>query len=519
MKKPLKTTKDRAAVLARLTESQRGMQAGAGERGQQPAIAVKILTAIPAGDSSQKSATLMTRNGGTLQETGQTVLVRHVGEGAVSAGAIVTPEPCGRLGLCFTRSVQVVRQAVVQHRPVRLVGPIAGELGTEDTDWEWGTYRQYPYGSQQLGGWFASVDFTELPPVTAPNVTADYVLKMKPLRFEVHGYAGQYCGGQRFQSAQLSSTMSLWARERLANYGTSDNAPGGFFGIGLQNTIAETFHFSPASASTIQLTSDGLVAAAANRLGMGLSYSTTIAITNYRIRANGANITGIVSGSFSNTTPLPIPLANYAGQTLQFDVWITVTVKVFVQGAYTPEVRQVAFARSDANFMPVRLFNEQYNLNGLDQSTRFNLAFDSNGPEGVSSLLMDTSSTTGWTVSAASSANQLSIYKTISGQLNTITLSWGFETPTLKWVVGSPAFGPEYKPRDNSKFDGLLFANGSQRKIGTWDSSVSTQFDLLGSLDPFAQSYDIAKSGTDPAGTQRDAYYATQPQTITVTKV
>jgi hypothetical protein len=533
MKKPLKATKDRAAVLARLTESAKRQQAGAGERGQQPAIAVKILAAIPAGDSNQKSAMLMTRSGGVMQETGQTVLVRHVGEGSVSAGAIVTPEPCGRLGLCFTRSVQVVRQAVVQHRFAQLVGPVAGEIGTEDTDWEWGTFSNYRYGQQQLGGWFASVDFTELPPVTAPNSWGEYVLKMKPMRFKVHGYEGQFGGGTRTNPGLYSS---LWWREKANRYTFSNTETNPkHFGIGLQNTIAEAFHFSPAIAERIRLPTTGIVTANNGAIGPNLSYAVSAAITNYRIWANETDLTGIVATPYAvpvpdQTTPdafvqVSIPQANYAGQTLEFDLWVTVTVRVFVRGAYAPAIRQVVFGRTDVNYNTVRLDNTQYSLNGLDTSTRFLLEFDANGIEGRTSLLMDTSTETGWAVATVYDQYQLTVYKVLEGQQasSAIQLDWSTETPTLS-VRNQYGDKVLYKPRDNAKFNALLFANGSQRSVGTWDPEAATYFDILGGV-PLSSSLfglDIIKSGTGATGSieqLNDAYYATQPQTITVTKV
>ena len=522
--KRLQATKDRAATLARMIQASSGIgTTSSKEGGSSGPVAVRISSNIAAGDSGLKDATLMVLDGGVLVDTKQTIKVRHVGDAAVAAGTIVTPEPCGRLGLCFTRDVQVVRTAIVQHRFVQLVGPIPGELGTENTDWQWGAYKQYPYPAgpiAQTAGWFASVDFVELPPITAPNITANYVLKMKPLRFKVHGYAGQYCGGRRSDDpAAGSKYMTLWGRERLRNYGSNDNAPSDFFGIGLQDTIAETFHFSPASADIIQITDEGIVPAVAGKLPTGLNYGVAVTITHYRIRVDGEAITGIIPavGNFTwNTKPLPIPLANYAGKTLEFDLWCTVTISVFVAGPYTPEIRQVVFARADANFMPVRLFNKQYTLNGLDKTTRFLLEFDSNGPEGRTSLLMDTSTETGWTVASYSSDTSLVIFKRPPGSatVNTIELRWSHETPVL--TIGTGFDPVSYKPRDNGKFAGLVFANANERKIGTWDASVPTQFDILGSL-PALRAFDIAKSGADDYGA--DAYYATKPQTITVTKV
>ena len=53
---------------------------------KQSGVTVEIVSEIAAGDYSQHQAKLLTMPGGQLQETGNTVTVRHIGQSGVPAG-------------------------------------------------------------------------------------------------------------------------------------------------------------------------------------------------------------------------------------------------------------------------------------------------------------------------------------------------------------------------------------------------------------------------------------------------
>jgi hypothetical protein len=512
MKKALKTTKDRAAVLARLTESQRGMQAGAGERGQQPSIAVRILAAIPAGDSSQKSAMLMTRNGGTLQETGQTVLVRHVGEGSVSAGAIVTPEPCGRLGLCFTRSVQVVRIAPIQQRMMQAVGPIAGELGTEDTDWKFGTFQGQPY-QQLAGGYFADLDFGSEATVTAPSFVPTWTLKMKPFRWKCHGYGEAFWGGQRAQDPILSGYCTLMDMLR-ANFRP-------YMQAGLQAKVAEVFHYSPAVAKKVLIPVNGFLSTRFPRLFPAGRTQVEVSFTHYRVWMDGVDETGIqASGGPGVGTQLTaaIPEADYSGKQMLVDLWVTITIQD--SGVVADQVKQVLWIDHRANFRTSDLYNDSTTPWSSDTGARFRLDFDSNGPGGITTIDTVDDPSAGWVLTAAGTiSEQLTLRKTSNGA--EFVMDWVTrEIPRISYKASSTATRFWYLPADNSKFEPLRFENGNSVTVGTWVPPGPIAFNLVGQEKAYsgvnARYLDLKGSGGLPGS---DDPFTAVPQVITLTQI
>lgn len=195
MKKHIVTTRDRAAALARLAEQSTTRGLSSSERGQSGALCVKILAAIPAGDYRQRDAMLMKLDGGALVETGQTVKVRHVGEAAIAANTIVTPEPCGTLGLCFTNHAEIVREAIRLYRPARIVGPqsAAGSPVADYTaSWGFGPWY-HPVNLYAKSGYFADVDFSTTPDGYDSARQAWYwIKKMAPMRYALYAYDGQF---------------------------------------------------------------------------------------------------------------------------------------------------------------------------------------------------------------------------------------------------------------------------------------------------------------------------------------
>jgi hypothetical protein len=513
--KPVKTTRDRAAVLAGLIESAKKQQAGAGERGQQPSVAVKILAAIPAGDSGQKSAMLMTRNGGTLQETGQPVLVRHVGEGAVSAGAIVTPEPCGRLGLCFARSVQVVRIAPIQQRMIQAVGPIAGELGTEDTDWEFGTFQGQPY-QQLAGGYFADLDFGSEATVTAPSFIPTWTLKMKPFRWKCHGYGEAFWGGQRDNQYRITGANGY---STLLDMLTSNFRP--YMQAGLQAKVAEVFHYSPAVAKQVLIPINGFLSTRFPRLFPAGRTEVQVTFTHYRVWMDGVDKTGIVVSAgpgVGTQITAAIPEADYSGKQMLVDLWVTITIQD--SGVVADQVKQVLWIDHRANFRTADLYNSSTTPWSSDTGARFTLDFDSNGPDGLTTIDTVDDPSAGWVLTAAGTiSEQLTLRKTSTGA--EFVMDWiTREIPRISYKASSASTRFWYLPADNSKFEPLRFENGNSVTVGTWVPPGPIAFNLIGQEKAYpsvnARYLDLKGSGGLPGS---DDPFTAVPQVITLTQI
>jgi hypothetical protein len=492
------------------------MQAGAGERGQQPAIAVKILAAIPVGDSGQKSAMLMTRNGGTLQETGQPVLVRHVGEGAVSAGAIVTPEPCGRLGLCFTRSVQVVRIAPIQQRMIQAVGPIAGELGTENTDWKFGTFQGQPY-QQLAGGYFADLDFGSEATVTAPSFVPTWTLKMKPFRWQCHGYGEAFWGGQRDNQYRITGANGY---STLLDMLTSNFRP--YMQAGLQAKVAEVFHYSPAVADRVLIPANGFLWTRFPRLFPAGRTEVQVTFTHYRVWMDGVDKTGIVVSAGpavgSNQIYAAIPEADYSGKQMLVDLWVTITIQD--SGVVADQVKQVLWIDHRANFRTADLYNNSTTPWSSDTGARFTLDFASNGPDGLTTIDTVDDPSAGWVLTAAGTiSEQLTLRKTSTGA--EFVMDWiTREIPRISYKASSTATRFWYLPADNSKFEPLRFENGNSVTVGTWVPPGPIAFNLVGQEKRIPSTLynmlDLKGSGGLPGS---DDPFTAVPQVITLTQI
>jgi hypothetical protein len=553
MKKPLRATKDRAAVLARLTESAKRQQAGAGERGQQPAIAVKILAAIPAGDSNQKSAMLMTRNGGVMQETGQTVLVRHVGEGSVSAGAIVTPEPCGRLGLCFARSVQVVQAGVTLYRPMRLVGPIAPEGGVVAAytqPWLFGPWQtralNYVPAGWTTSGYYTECDFS----AAHSGVDSTYGFNlwfkyMQPVRYEIASYAGEFCRQLYDEQRQI------YRKQR------------GPLTVGESDGLGVAGHLSPLKISRLNADGDGIMCVSGitwngndQAIGSNVSYPITTPeqptpitgryytsirnIAYYRVWIDGVDQTGI-RATFGQSGWAPEP-AEYLGKTAWFDFWPRYTIGLTRRGAsgevIPPSetlnaVRQIGWIDPANNGHPCRLGATDYSQAITVTGSRFQLDFDVNGPFGLSTLIMQTDTTAGWSFTTPSNTQQM---EKQSGFISPgipqngaiivrLTLNWlESDRPILsynRWVyVASGVSGGwviktwHYRPEPSTDFSGTIAPSGYNVRHGVWSPAAPAAFKLFAGSG--ANSYEFRNAGD---GIIPKADWLTVPQTITVAQV
>lgn len=527
MRQPIRATRDRAAALARLTEQARAQGLTSSERGQSPALCVKILTAIRAGDYRQKDAMLMRLDGSTLVETGQTVKVRHVGEAAIAANTIVTPEPCGTLGLCFTNHAEIVREAVRLYRPARIVGPQAA-AGSPVADYtaSWGFGPWYhPPNLYAKSGYFADVDFSTLPDGYDSARQAYYwIKKMVPMRYALHAYNGQF-------------SPFLYGGGRPSGYGTA--AP---LQIASTSVIGVTGHLSPFLArgvsivynwdtlgvsEAVNLPGNRPVETATQPLPVTGRTMNAWAYQNYkRIWVDGVDVTGIV-GTSSNggagATFLSDP-QEFIGKTLEIDVWWRLAVYLSAKGKVNEvvpsngtlqAVRQILLLPSEECTGVI----EATQYGGPDLQQQWNLAFDINGPFSATSLVMGPAPTSGWAWQVYGNATRMT--RTSGGILAILDFDWRESDRPMITYTRQDATNPfgsygiwRYRPADTATFSGLVTPSSYNVKKGIWNPDASTVFELFHGKTPYGNGYRYA-GDLEPD----DLDFSAVPQTITVSKV
>jgi hypothetical protein len=456
---------------------------------------------------------LLSLVGEVLTETGQTVRVRHVGEGSIAAGTVVTPEPCGQLGLCYTKSAEIVRTAPYPHRFAKAVGPIAGELGTENTDWQFGSFQNHPW-SQPTTGWYAENDFSAAPTISGPLFLQTWTLKMKPFRWKAWGYGEAYYGGVRMQRAVASRRPPVPFEEWATGlYGaTSATYPT----FGLQPQVAEEYHYSPTTADRVHLP-NGLRFTRFPRLFPFSRTDVEEQITHYRIWIDGVDKTGIRTGNlpFALGGFAGIPLDSYEGKQIEFDVWLTYTITD--SGVVDDAARQVAWVDNFAGCKPILLQPTTTQAVSSDYDSRFLFEFDAYGPESLTELATATDPATGWTLREWPSVNGVGVEKTGVGIL--LMDWWRREIPWLTYAPSGANATFVYMPADNGKFEPLRCENGAAVTVGTWTPSTPTDFKIIGAIRYNAQFpygiFDVKGSG---GLVTLDDLYANRPAVITVTK-
>ena len=528
MRQPLRATRDRAATLARLTQEARQQLATRGERGQQQPVVVKILTAISAGDYRQRDAMVMKLDAGVLVETGQTVKVRHVGEAAIAANTIVTPEPCGTLGLCFTNHAEVVREAVRLYRPASIVGPqsAAGSPVADYTStWGFGPWY-HPPNLYAKSGYFADVDFSTLPDGYDSTRQAWYwIKKMQPMRYALHNYDGQL---SQFLFSRMPPSRLGLAFDPLQ--------------VASANVIGVAGHLSPylVRSASIYYNGDNLgtdinavnstgyrpVETAAQPTPITGRTMTSQAFQNYgRARVDGVDVTGIVGtstqGVMGATFAMPDELL---GKTLEIDVWWRIVVYLSARGragetipsnGTLQAVRQILLLPSEE--CTGVLGATQYGGPELEQA--WNLAFDVNGPFSATSLLMGPAPTSGWAWQVYGNATRMT--RTSGGIQAILDFDWRESDRPMITYTRQDATNPfgsygiwRYRPADTATFSGLVTPSSYNVKKGIWNPDTSTVFELFHGKTPYGNGYRYA-GDLEPD----DLDFSAVPQTITVSKV
>lgn len=562
MRQPLRATKDRAATLARLTQEARQQLATRGERGQQQPVVVKILTAIPAGDYRQKDAMLMSLDGSTLVETGQPVKVRHVGEAAVTAGTIVTPEPCGQLGLCFVREVQAVKSGLTARRFLRLVGPIdpvtTGATADHTTAWKFGPWfgRKLPAGQSPIpgtatGGYYIDQDLSAAQ--TAVGGSFRWLKYMQPLRFEVYGFPGQYMEPvYRYQKPDLTGLAVTNTTEIIQLEAGEASATG------------INHHLSPMLFSSIQSPAGGVCS---TKVGQTIStieqpapqfgsasYYSRVLIMFARLWLNGVDKTGIIARptSISNVDAGGVQLAGYdqvawplfsidphelIGQSCYIDVWPRYDIRGARQG--TSVTRQIGWIDPANNGVPLQLNSTDYAATPNVNDSRWDFAFDADGPGGLSTLTTSyvDDPANGWTRQPTTDGQLFSKFPANPQAGNKgYTLLFRYVRGDRAQVVytiytyyltgGGGIFSPYltaranayyYSPPDTGDYSGVMLKSGYTVKAGRWTPSSPTIFSITGGASD-ATSAKVAEFQYDAQNGIATVYDGI-PLAITVTKV
>ena len=526
MRQPLRATKDRAATLARLTQQARQELATRGERGQQPSVAVRIKTAVPSGNYAQHDGMLLSLVGGVLTETGQTVRVRHAGEGSIAAGTVVTPEPCGQLGLCYMQSAEIVREAVRLYRPARIVGPQAA-AGSPVADYtaSWGFGPWYhPPNFYSRSGYFADIDFSALPDGFNTGGSWYWIKKMQPMRYALHNYDGQFSPflfngesphfGPRFTPLQVGSANVIGVTGHLSPYlvsGATIQYNGDCLGINIGDVRAGGSRPVETAAQPLPIT------------GRYMSAQASQAYT--RVWVDGVDVTGIIAGASRGYAGASIdPPAELIGNTLEVDVWWRLVVYLSSQGrtgetipsnGTLQAVRQVLLLPSEEAIGILGAID--YGGPALEQA--WTLAFDVNGPFAATSLVMGPVPTSGWAWQVYLTWTKMS--RTSGGIEAIIEFDWReSDRPLIKYTRRNPStpFAGDsvwyYRPADTADFKGLTTLSGYEVKKGMWNPDASTVFELF---------YGRSSSGTGyryGGGVEPDELdFSAVPQQITASKV
>jgi hypothetical protein len=544
----LSMTRDKAAALQSLlarVSTTGGVQAAA------PAgairLVVKILTDVPAGNYQQHDAAILNAAGA---DTLMRVKVRHVGEGAVAANTIVYPEPCGQHGLCYVRTSNGVPQINFGvRRFCRLVGPIAGEMtgsNAENTDWTLGQTMPQNWVENNTGGAFSGYHAlfslgstpdtagTGTPP-SLPWTAAVWVLRMKPMRFKVDVPVGLQFG-QNYRVRYARSKRTSW----LFNY--IEEIQQSFGNVGIDSkTVKSGSWVHPMTISGVQVPGAAMVSPSTlygrfteEKSGVtNRQYTVTTTISHARVWIDGVDRTGIVSMSATQNLvqdgpvgnqayggipfcggpcdPLFFTPAQLADKSVEFDVWVRIEIRhngaaPTASDFWGTPTRSVCWAIADCRGMPATLYSADLYPN-LPAAQRWEFAFSSNGPGGVSTIRNEP--TSGWTYQPGTG------YFTLSQSSGSGYLSMDYlrEIPLIEVRNGYSMSGL-YVPDDDSHFANVTLQNGAEWKPGIWAPNAATTFRLIGSRQNYYGLPYLWLRALDTA-----SGWSNLPETITVTPV
>jgi hypothetical protein len=474
-----------------------------------PVIA-KTIEAIAAGDSTPKTARLMTMASGAIVPTGLTVRIRNVGSGAVPANTVVLTEPCGKLGQCFVRNATPVPPVLTSiERYTKFVSQLAPETGLETKAWTQMSPQSLlpnPWSGSNLYNMHSFVLQHYWNPLQTPtsidaNGNRIFDDRMQGIRFAIDGH----------------SEPGLWHALLNQHFSSANNPVTGKSSILPTSTSHVALNLSQIQISNGQFWCEG-----------GWSNART---THYRVWIDGVDMTGIValgspflhefqlnaSGARYNVgglMPVSITAGSYQAKTVWFDLWVTVRTinrtrfhigDPTLASSYFPACSVAPFAPhhrsrfSSANVNANRYVGDQYRI-----------TFSDNGPGGAETL--DVASGDGWTLTESNTGFNLA-----KSGVGSINLNWLTEAPVLTCVLDSRLNLPQtgnnamrYLPA------GTQYAyrndNNSLINYGEWNPQGTTVFNQVARA--LGSTYFLKGANSTPA-----SFFTGFPGSITVEKL
>lgn len=500
--KLISTDKDTARDLRRLLTASdaRGSSSSSVSTITSPVIA-KVVSAISAGDHTQKTARLMTISGGAIVATGQTVQIRNVGSGAVAANTVVLTEPCGKLGQCFVRNASLKTPVNLSvERYIRFVEQLAPATGLENKTW-----IQYDGRGTSSGVLQAYWDPMGTPTSIDANGNRIFDYKMRGIRFAIDGH----------------NDLWNWTRSLQTQF-TSPNVP--FTGRSAVLPVSGSHLLL--NATQIEIPNSGFSCFG----GAGQGGSSSISTTHYRVWIDGVDVTGIVARGtafphdirinaevpnriIGGLMPVSIAAGSYQGKSVWFDLWVTISVFNRPSDGDTSKwwtflpMGQITYY---AQHYGARFNSANANAN-VFTGDQYRVTFSDNGPGGASTL--DVATGGGWTLTTTNAG-----FKLIKAGTGAIELNWAVESPVLTCSIDAKINSPLTGASANMRYlpSGTEYQhrndNNTVIQYGTWNPQGATVFTQVARA--FGSSY-----FTKGSANVLPSYFTGFPSTITVEKI
>ena len=526
--KPRKSSTDRdgARALRRL------MRSDASPQRLQPAaipkqsgVTVEIVDEIAEGDYSQHQAKLLTMQGGQLQETGNTVPVRHVGESVVPAGTRAIVEPCGRLGLCFSRTDNGRPEVNISlQRFTTAVGPQSNYFGDEDLTWAYKPAGSYIYGGSldndlpgwsRNGHWTADGPFSEPydsidDPLTVPGSTVPWTAtwnrKLQPFRWEISPGDDGASSNWRGYAWSWRWSEHWWgpgSRYNWLIYPGTDYGPSG-------TTLGANSHLWPMTLSGLDLSLYGHWCFKEYTFQSYVyTYGCQMECRAYRVWIDGVDVTGVVSGPFAIGEPATgrnrrtsftagthveaaVTAAQHQSKSVQFDVWLNATFTL--QGTTRDSSDNPITTATDKPM----IFSHEFGAGGftrlksanvyqqINQGQVWDFTFNGVTVGGLSTIQnTDNEPTWYWTSSTGSDRWYF------DASADEVYFRWWGEIPLIIVYIDSAAFPADdwwwggefiYAPQDSGDYTGHQVLLGFDYTPGVWDIDAATTFVPIGGV-------------------------------------
>lgn len=513
--KLISTDKDTARDLRRLiTASDAGGPSSSSVSTITSPVIAKVVSAISAGDHTQKTARLMTISGGAIVATGQTVQIRNVGSGAVAANTVVLTEPCGKLGQCFTRNANLLTPVnVTWSRSQHLVSPLNSDSTVSGYDRPWTFGNPYTLETLNSSPTIQLWQLAQTPDLTPTEGTVSnprWVIKMRPIRYRIGD------GGWTDPLSKATRQYLSWPSRETAFRSFSPPATGHHSGALITQIIVQ-----PPIATVFT--------------------SAQSAVTHVRVLKNGVDLSGVVSVSgpadwndgtafrrqYCRAVTIPIsPSEATDSDVFEVDYWFRLSV-TRNEGWY--------FVTAGNNGLPVAIVGAGRTSRDARQNVRewraiftginvqakqyvgdvYKLTFDANGPGGATTLNLQAQAD--WSFMQTSATSVLMTKTSGTGTGEWVSLNWGKEIPEVRVKKNATPYSGT-----NSIVRFLPANTGTYQQIdgsstpGSWDPLSATTFSVIGinGIDINSISSGFFDASVFPA-----AAFTPFPASVTVEKV